>query len=519
MKRLLILLLVFACLFVISCDMIDTSLFEFNAEYFTVEFDSDGGSNVEPIQVQKNFIAKRPHAPTKEGYFLDGWYTEDGDKWDFMENTVSEDLTLYANWVPLCVVKFDSKIGKKPEKQYVGTGRYATEPVVSSSGYAIEGWYTADGAKWDFAKYKITGDITLTANWTKMLEITLDDTVIHIMPGTSIDSLPKLYKPGAYFKGWYISLGNGLFEKVTENTVFEKDTALVSRWEENENVHLITLDAEEGSLHEDYCNFNRETGEKFGYLPDPWAPSGSHFVGWYDDNDVRYSKNSTVLDSITLHAKYRYKTECPANESKEHRYTVWGYNADRATCTEDLYGERYCMDCQEREIQIIEDALGHTYDDNWTYELMKQSRICLECEYVQVVNYKNMKDFVSAVTLEGKSYGEENADCLFNGDMEETSGTTFCGKENSSLTVYIDLESAIAVNCLSLKGTGNLSYTVYVMWEDGEQYIPVGIGYFGDTITRISINASITKIKIVADKSGDGSNFWQELIIAQAPKF
>lgn len=428
-------------------------------------------------------------------------------------------MTLYANWEPLCTVKFESEIGKKPEKQFVGTGRYAIEPTVSSSGYAIEGWYTEDGEKWDFGKYKVSDDLTLTANWIKMLEITLDDTVIHIMPGTSIDSLPKLYKPGAYFKGWYIKLGNGVFEKVTSATVFEKDTALISRWDENENVHLITLDPGEGSLHSDFCSFNRETGQKLGELPEPWAPLGSHFIGWYDDNDVRYSKNSTVLDSITLHAKYRYKTECTVNESKEHRYTVWSYNADRATCTEDLYGERFCMDCQIREVQIIEDALGHSYDDSWTYELMKQSRTCLECEYVQVVNYKNMKDFVSAVTLEGKCYGEENADCLFNGDMEETSDTTFCGKENSSLTVYIDLESAIAVNCLSLKGTGNLSYTVYVMWEDGEQYIPVGIGYFGDTITRISINASITKIKIVADKSGDGSNFWQELIIAQAPKF
>ena len=49
------------------------------------------------------------------------------------------------------------------------------------------------------------------------------------------------------------------------------------------------------------------------------------------------------------------------------------------------------MDCQEREIQIIEDALGHTYDDNWTYELMKQSRACLSCEHIQVIEYKNKK--------------------------------------------------------------------------------------------------------------------------------
>ena len=519
MKKLLILLLVLSCLFIISCDLIDTSMFEIRSVFYTVEFDSDGGSYVEPKQAQKNFIVKRPHNPTKEGYYLEGWYTEDGDKWSFMENVVTEDITLYANWAPLCTVKFDSSIGKKPEKQLVGNGRYAIAPTVSATGYTLDGWYTVDGDKWDFKTDKVTSDITLRAEWTKMLNITLDDTVVYVEPGTAIGTLPELHRVGAYFKGWYISLGDGLYEKVNENTVFDKDTSLVSRWEENENALLVTFDAGEGTLHDDYVSLNLESGTKLGEVPEPWAPANSHFIGWYDENDVRYSQNTTVIDNMTLYAKYQYKTECSVNENKAHRFTVWSYNLDKATCTEDVYGERFCMDCQAREIQIVEDALGHRYDDNWTYDVTHQSRMCIVCDYIQVVNYKNMKDYVSEIKIEGNCYGKENADCLFNGDMEELGDTTFCGKNNGPLTVYIEMSSAVTVNSLYLKGLGNHSYTVYVMWEGSLQYIPVGIGYFGDVMTRIETNARITSIKIVMNKSGDGTGFWQELIIAQASKY
>lgn len=518
MKKLLILFIILACMLIVSCDMIDTSMFEANAKYYTVEFESGGGTSVEPTQVREGYIAKRPHNPTKEGCFLEGWYTDDGDKWDFMENTVTEDTTLYASWSPLFSVKFNTKFGKPPESQYVGRDRCVTEPTVSVNGYSIEGWYL-DEEKWDFNKNTVTNDITLTANWIKLIKITLEDTVIEILPGTSIGALPTLYRPGAYFKGWYISLDKGYYEKVTSETVFNEDTVLTARWAENENVNVITLDPGDGKLHSDFCHFNRETGEKIGFLPDPWVPLNAHFIGWYDENDVRYSENTVALDNITLYAKYQYKTECTVNENKAHRYTKWGYNLEKATCTEDLYGERYCMDCQIREIQIVEDALGHTYDDNWTYELMSQSRACLVCEYVQLVEYKNMKDYVSSVTIEGKCYGEENADCLFNGDMTETVSSTFCGKDNGPLTVYVELSSAISVNNLTLKGEGNHSYTIYVMWEDSLQYIPLGVGYFGDVVTRINVNARITSIKIIMDKSGDGTGYWQELIIAQAPKF
>ena len=104
MKKLLILLLILSCMLIISCDMIDTSMFKGEAKYFTVEFDSTGGSDVAPVQAEQNCIVKRPHNPTKEGCFFEGWYDDDGDKWSFVDDTVDSDMTLYAKLAQRLVV-------------------------------------------------------------------------------------------------------------------------------------------------------------------------------------------------------------------------------------------------------------------------------------------------------------------------------------------------------------------------------------------------------------------------------
>ena len=43
-------------------------------EYCTVKFDSDGGSAVDSVKVEKDKQVKEPTSPTKEGYVFVGWY-------------------------------------------------------------------------------------------------------------------------------------------------------------------------------------------------------------------------------------------------------------------------------------------------------------------------------------------------------------------------------------------------------------------------------------------------------------
>lgn len=68
------------------------------AESWRVAFDVQGGSYVAPRYVAKNKMVSEPAAPTRDGYTFFGWYTAEGEKWDFAKDVVTADMTLYAKW-------------------------------------------------------------------------------------------------------------------------------------------------------------------------------------------------------------------------------------------------------------------------------------------------------------------------------------------------------------------------------------------------------------------------------------
>lgn len=69
-------------------------------KYYTVQFDTDGGSKVKTQTVKKGLTLSEPTAPTKEGYLFAGWYTdkEYTAAYDF-SSAVTKGFTLYAKWV------------------------------------------------------------------------------------------------------------------------------------------------------------------------------------------------------------------------------------------------------------------------------------------------------------------------------------------------------------------------------------------------------------------------------------
>lgn len=69
--------------------------------YYTVTFDSRGGTEVESQRVRGGNPVRRPETPVREGYYLNGWFTDAGateDAWSFVSDRVTEDMTLYAGW-------------------------------------------------------------------------------------------------------------------------------------------------------------------------------------------------------------------------------------------------------------------------------------------------------------------------------------------------------------------------------------------------------------------------------------
>lgn len=66
----------------------------------TVVFEENGGSEVPDQIVQYGEKVQRPDDPVREGYYLEGWYSDldRTELWDFDKDTVQGNMTLYAGW-------------------------------------------------------------------------------------------------------------------------------------------------------------------------------------------------------------------------------------------------------------------------------------------------------------------------------------------------------------------------------------------------------------------------------------
>ena len=178
MKKLISMLFmaVLAVLTMTGCDDEETVL-----QKYTVTFNSQGGSEVASQAVYAGEKIVKPANPTKEKEYFVDWYKEAEctNVWDFENETVSQDITLYAKWTSIAyTVTFETNKGTPIEAQLVPEGTFATKPVPAPTkeGYLFEGWYTEQTMTNFFDFYTpITKDITLYAKWMDISSITYDD--------------------------------------------------------------------------------------------------------------------------------------------------------------------------------------------------------------------------------------------------------------------------------------------------------------------------------------------------------
>ena len=70
------------------------------ATYYTVTFDTDGGTAIPAQSVRSGGKATKPADPTKSGYTFGGWYKEDTftTAYNFNTDTIAADTTIYAKF-------------------------------------------------------------------------------------------------------------------------------------------------------------------------------------------------------------------------------------------------------------------------------------------------------------------------------------------------------------------------------------------------------------------------------------
>lgn len=174
----------------------------------TVAFETNGGSEIPSQTVQYGEKVKRPEDPQRDGYHLEGWYSDLDctTRWDFDRDTVKGNMTLYAKWaegaapaapnsqntggwiLPLVIillilllllllilllfgkkkVTFEANGGTPLKPMYVKKGSVIDNPIVPvKPGAVFLGWYREPEfiRPWHFGTSKVNKNITLYAKW------------------------------------------------------------------------------------------------------------------------------------------------------------------------------------------------------------------------------------------------------------------------------------------------------------------------------------------------------------------
>lgn len=293
----------------VSGDLTLTAHWEQNAPVMhTVTFDTgDETITVPAQQVEDGMTVVQPDNPTRDGYRFDGWLL-DGQPYDFATQ-VNGDITLTAAWTQLHTVTFDYAHDGMTAVQTVPDGGQATQPETPErDGWTFNGWLL-DGQAYTFDT-PVTGDITLTADWTRITHtVTFDtgdgtpvdpQTVNHgeqaIDPGTPV-------RDGYTFTGWLLD-----GEPYDFATPVTGDMTLVAGWEKTPDptpvTHTVTFDADDGGAPVKVAVVD---GETVGKPADP-VRDGYTFAGWALDGEP-YNFDTPVTGDITLTAQWEKLAE------------------------------------------------------------------------------------------------------------------------------------------------------------------------------------------------------------------
>ena len=172
---------------------------------YVVTFDRNGGlGGTESIVVRTGSSMPYAIAPNREGYIFAGYYDGlDGKGAAYYSNQMKslktwdkgEPVKLYAKWIGLKTVKFDSNGGNPISPIFnIAPGSSIAEPEIPHrDGQVFEGWYKDPGTsiQWDFKRDKIIVDMTLYAKWRELPKRDIGPAGGYVF-----------YDKGAFYDGW-----------------------------------------------------------------------------------------------------------------------------------------------------------------------------------------------------------------------------------------------------------------------------------------------------------------------------
>ena len=187
----------------------------------TVTFQTNGGTELDPVTADYGQLLEKPADPEREGYQLEGWY-KDADLtelWDFETDKVTGNMTLYAGWAEAKALSWWERL-----LQTLGNfWKHVKEAVTEKP------WLLAIPAVllalllWLLLRGKNCRVIFETNGGSPLESMT-------VRRGRTTGSLPTPTRPGSVFGGWYkdTALTKPWYGDIDK--VRKKKTRLYARW-------------------------------------------------------------------------------------------------------------------------------------------------------------------------------------------------------------------------------------------------------------------------------------------------
>ena len=278
--------------------------------YFTVTFETNGGSTVGPEQVRDGQTVAEPAEPTKDDHAFTAWYTDDGNRFNF-NTPITDPLTLH-DWVEKKeghhLVRFITYDGSVFHYVHVLYDTTANEPhpEPSRAGHDFTAWYTDDGSQFNFTA-EIEAPIYLFAGW-QIRRFSVDFEMHDGTPAapqqtvdwndTADPPQPEPTRENHDFSGWHTE--EDASSPFSFNTPITAPLTLHAHWTARQSgYHLVRFVSYGGAeFHSVQVPNGQTVSEPY---PAP-ARVGHDFTGWYDAGGNGFIFTTPITAPVSLYA-------------------------------------------------------------------------------------------------------------------------------------------------------------------------------------------------------------------------
>lgn len=261
---------------------------------YTVTFDSNGGTDVEPQIVNSKTNLVYPTIPVRAGYAFSGWYSNSGltNLYDFTSE-VSSNITLYAGWVSMKTSYYN--------RYNINPIEYSSQSDYFHTDYLSSSYYT-------YLYFNAFNSETIKFYYKNSSTSIMYEVFYHIYDATTDTELYSGSTTSTSYKNVSFDIIEG-------------------------HVYYISLQKYSSSYSpEFYCYFDgytaREDGGSYAYpildhevvsygsnyyFQVPSSKAGCEFVGWFDEDDNQYTDEDGVgvdvwksTEDTKLYPKWNY---------------------------------------------------------------------------------------------------------------------------------------------------------------------------------------------------------------------